>query len=41
MPGFEQSLSKPQIIALVQWMRQRYAPGKPAWTVEEITKVMN
>jgi nicotinate dehydrogenase subunit B len=41
MPGFEHSLSKPQIIALVQWMRQRYAPGKPAWTVEEITKVMN
>ena len=41
MPGFEHSLSKPQIIALVQWMRQRYAPGKPAWTEEEITKVMN
>ena len=41
MPGFEQSLSKPQIIALVQWMRQRYAPGKPAWTLEEINKVMN
>jgi nicotinate dehydrogenase subunit B len=41
MPGFENSLSKPQIVSLVQWMRQRYAPGKPAWTVEEITKVMN
>ena len=41
MPGFEHSLIKPQIIALVQWMRQRYAPGKPAWAVEEITKVMN
>ena len=41
MPGFENSLSKPQIVSLVQWMRQRYAPGKPAWTVEEIYKVMN
>jgi len=41
MPGFEHSLSKPQIIGLVQWMRQRYAPGKPAWSVEEINKVMN
>jgi nicotinate dehydrogenase subunit B len=41
MPGFEHSLSKPQIIGLVQWMRQRYAPGKPAWSTEEINKVMN
>jgi Xaa-Pro aminopeptidase len=41
MPGFEHSLSKPQIIALVQWMRQRYAPGKPVWSEEEIVKVMN
>jgi nicotinate dehydrogenase subunit B len=41
MPAFEHSLSKPQIIGLVQWMRQRYAPGKPAWSVEEINKVMN
>lgn len=40
MPGFEHSLSKAQIISLVQWMRQRYAPGKAAWTEEEISKVM-
>lgn len=41
MPGFAHSLSKPQIVSLVQWMRQRYAPGKPVWTAEEIVKVMN
>ena len=41
MPGFEHSLSKTQIVALVQWMRQRYAPGKPVWSEEEIVKAMN
>ena len=41
MPGFAHSLSKQQIVSLVQWMRQRYAPGKPVWTAEEIVKVMN
>jgi nicotinate dehydrogenase subunit B len=40
MPAFENSLSKAQITALVQWMRQRYAPDKPAWTQEQINKVM-
>ena len=41
MPAFQNSLSNAQIVSLVQWMRQRYAPGKPAWTEEEINKVMN
>jgi nicotinate dehydrogenase subunit B len=41
MPAFQNSLSNAQIVSLVQWMRQRYAPGKPAWSVEEINKVMN
>ncbi len=41
MPAFQNSLSNAQIVSLVQWMRQRYAPGKPAWTTEEIYKVMN
>ena len=40
MPAFENSLSKAQITALVQWMRQRYAPDKPAWTQEQINKAM-
>ena len=40
MPAFENSLSKTQIIRLVQWMRMRYAPDKPAWTTEQINKAM-
>jgi nicotinate dehydrogenase subunit B len=40
MPAFENSLSKPQIVSLVQWMRKRYAPDKPAWTVEQINKAL-
>jgi nicotinate dehydrogenase subunit B len=32
MPAFENSLSRAQIVSLVKWMRQRYAPGKPAWS---------
>ena len=38
MPGFEHSLSKAQIVSLVKWMRQRYAPNKPAWTEADIAK---
>jgi nicotinate dehydrogenase subunit B len=41
MPAFEDSLSKPQIVSLVQWMRKRYAPDKPAWTVEQINKSLD
>jgi len=41
MPAFEDSLSKPQIVSLVQWMRKRYAPDKPAWTVEQINKALD
>ena len=40
MPAFEHSLSKPQIVSLVQWMRQRYAPDKPAWTQKQIDKAL-
>lgn len=38
MPAFENSLSRAQIVSLVKWMRQRYAPGKPAWSDAAINK---
>jgi len=31
MPAFEQALSDTQIVELAGWLRQRYAPGQPAW----------
>src|SRR5690606_32645873 len=31
MPAFGETLTDEQIISLVDYMRQRYAPGKPAW----------
>ena len=36
MPGFKDSLSESQMLDLVGWMRQRYAPDKPAWTPAQI-----
>jgi nicotinate dehydrogenase subunit B len=36
MPGFKNSLSEAQMLQLVGWMRQRYAPDKPAWSHEQI-----
>ena len=38
MPAFGNSLSNAQIVSLVKWMRQRYAPGKPAWSDAAIAK---
>jgi nicotinate dehydrogenase subunit B len=38
MPAFRNSLSNAQIVSLVKWMRQRYAPGKPAWSDAAIAK---
>ncbi|MFM7699100.1 MAG: c-type cytochrome [Limnohabitans sp.] len=38
MPAFENSLSQAQIVSLVKWMRQRFAPGKPAWSDAAINK---
>lgn len=32
MPGFGDALSDAQIAELAAYMRQRYAPGRPAWT---------
>jgi nicotinate dehydrogenase subunit B len=32
MPGFRQSLDDQQIAELVAYMRQRFAPDRPAWT---------
>lgn len=32
MPGFGHALSDAQITELAGYMRQRYAPGRPAWT---------
>ncbi|MBB6557551.1 nicotinate dehydrogenase subunit B [Acidovorax soli] len=32
MPGFGNALSDAQITELAGYMRQRYAPGRPAWT---------
>lgn len=31
MPAFAQALDDRQVAQLAAWMRQRYAPGKPAW----------
>jgi nicotinate dehydrogenase subunit B len=31
MPAFRHSLSDTQIASIARYMRQRYAPGKPAW----------
>lgn len=31
MAGFADALDDRQVAALVTWMRQRYAPDKPAW----------
>ena len=32
MPGFKHSLDNEQVAALVAFLRQQFAPGKPAWT---------
>ena len=40
MPGFKDSLSEAQMLDLVGWMRQRYAPDKPAWTPAQIKTAM-
>ena len=32
MPGFAAALDDRQIVELAAWMRQRHAPGRPAWT---------
>ena len=40
MPGFKDSLSEAQMLDLVGWMRQRYAPDKPAWTPAQIKAAM-
>lgn len=37
MPAFRQSLSDTQIASIVRYMRQRYAPDKPAWRGVEQT----
>ncbi len=37
MPAFRHSLSDEQIARIAGYMRQRYAPGKPAWTDVERT----
>ena len=31
MPAFRNALDDAQIVELAAWMRQRYAPGQPAW----------
>jgi nicotinate dehydrogenase subunit B len=31
MPAFDQALSDTQLVELAGWLRQRYAPGQPAW----------
>jgi nicotinate dehydrogenase subunit B len=31
MPGFQDALTDAQIVTLVTYMRQRYAPGRAAW----------
>jgi len=36
MPGFKNTLSEAQTVALVGWMRQRFAPDKPAWSQAQI-----
>jgi nicotinate dehydrogenase subunit B len=37
MPAFKHSLSDEQIARIAGYMRQRYAPDKPAWTGVEQT----
>ncbi len=37
MPAFKHSLSDEQIARIAGYMRQRYAPDKPAWTNIERT----
>ena len=32
MPAFGDALSDAQLVELAAWMRQRFAPGRPAWT---------
>jgi nicotinate dehydrogenase subunit B len=32
MPGFKDSMTDRQVAELVSWLRQQFAPGKPAWT---------
>jgi nicotinate dehydrogenase subunit B len=32
MPGFKDSLTAEQVAELVSYLRQRFAPDKPAWT---------
>ena len=32
MPGFKDSLSDGQLVELVSYLRQQFAPGRPAWT---------
>jgi nicotinate dehydrogenase subunit B len=32
MPGFKDSLNDEQIATLVAYLRQQFAPDKPAWT---------
>jgi nicotinate dehydrogenase subunit B len=31
MPAFKDSMSDGQVAALVSYLRQQFAPGKPAW----------
>ena len=40
MPGFKDSLSEAQMLDLVGWVRQRFAPDKPAWTPAQIKAAM-
>jgi nicotinate dehydrogenase subunit B len=32
MPGFKDSMSDGQLAELVSYLRQQFAPDKPAWT---------
>jgi nicotinate dehydrogenase subunit B len=40
MPGFKDSLSEAQMLDLVGWMRQRFAPDKPAWSQAQIREAL-
>jgi nicotinate dehydrogenase subunit B len=40
MPGFKNSLSEAQMLDLVGWMRQRFAPDKPAWSQAQIREAL-
>jgi nicotinate dehydrogenase subunit B len=31
MPGFKDSMTDDQVAELVDYLRQQFAPGKPAW----------